>query len=112
MDENVAQDGLDVTIEDFNRFLDYGKPGSKFAYHRGFLTIDRDKVRLDSKAGAIVHQYIEPYHSLAQTVYRAYERGKVELTQKKLGKGLYLYFATRRSKQAARPKRVNKEVYA
>lgn len=49
-------------------------------YHRGFLAMDRE-----------VNQVL---HKTARDLYRAARKGKVMLTQRKLGDGDYEYIAT------------------
>jgi hypothetical protein len=63
-----------------------GSDGEIFVYHKGFLTVDAENKKLGP----------EERHELAdlqKVSYEAFCAGRVHLTQKKLGPGLYEYRA-------------------
>lgn len=69
------------SARDFETWLRYGrKPGQKIAYHSGLLMADRQR-----------HASL---NDLARAVWKAYEQGRVALTQVRHGEGKYLYLAT------------------
>lgn len=95
METNKPDDTLDVTIAHFELWLKSARPGDRFEYHRGFLAYDRETVTMMPQ-GYYAHVFHEPMHDLGLTAYGAYERGQVELVQKKLGRERYSYFAIKR----------------
>lgn len=68
-----------------NDWLRVGNPGTRIAYHEGNLVAARERDLALNKA--------------AYGLYRAAQEGRVFLTQYKLSKGRYIYFATKRKKQ-------------
>lgn len=83
-----------LDADKFQDWLDRAKPGTTLLYHRGELAYEREGiVELNDK---IHHVYREPLHSLADAVWRAYRRGRVILTQKRLDYGEFAYYATKR----------------
>lgn len=61
--------------------------GERLAYHRGNLLIDR-------RSGA---QFLA-VENTAQAAWTAMEVGKVHLMQRRIGPGVYVYYATKRAK--------------
>lgn len=74
----------EITVPSFERWLKTARPGAKFVYHRGWLALDREEIRLLPSQGAFVHVYIEPAHELGLIAWHAHEHGVAELVQKRL----------------------------
>lgn len=98
MRDNLSQNDLDeITPERFDHWLRSAPPGSKLQYHYGLLASDRETVRLlPPPWSTYAHIYFEPMHSVGIAAYRAYEQGKVDLVQQKVGPETYRYFAIKR----------------
>lgn len=91
----TAADFDDLYVSNSNGFVDWltaAKAGGRCIYHRGFLARDRDK-SFDGN-----HEL----NLLADMAGDKAKAQKVALTQKRLGDGDYLYFASR----LPEPKRV------
>lgn len=95
MEKLAPDDTIDVTIAHFELWLKTARPGDKFEYHRGFLAYDRETVTMMPQ-GYYAHVFHEPMHDVGLAAYGAYERGQVELVQKKIGRERYRYFAIKR----------------
>lgn len=72
-----------MSSEDFTRWFKKAKRGEGFIYHRGFLLVDRT--------------YDPQVDSYANIVWQAYQKGVVELVQRRVRDGC-MYIAIRRRK--------------
>ena len=85
---------MSLFIDMFEEFLRSGTAGSKMCYHTGFLAKDRRQPVLrggEFKPPTADQLRIE---EVARRAWWAAERRQVELTQKRLAKLTYQYFAT------------------
>jgi hypothetical protein len=99
----------------FKTWLRLAKPGETYIYYTGHLAESRMELTSQPTKTSgrdlpegyergydfIQHKYLyfikrEPLNSYAQTVWQAYIDGRVELTQKRLEDGTYMYRATKR----------------
>jgi hypothetical protein len=100
----------------FKTWLRTAKPGETYIYYTGRLAEnrmeltaqpssyrDRELLPKNMERGYdfTQHKYLyfikrEPLNSYAQAVWQAYIDGRVELTQKRLEDGTYMYRATKR----------------
>lgn len=102
MNDNVTQMDEEVTVPAFQLWLKNARAGDRFEYHRGFLVTDREKVVNMPNYGTVAHVFYEPVHSVGQVAWQAYERGSVDLVQKKLDRhGNYAYMAVKRKGRVA-----------
>lgn len=102
MNDIVTQTDEEVTVPAFQLWLKHARPGDRFEYHRGFLVTDREKVVNLPQYGMPAHVFYEPVHSVGQAAWQAYERGHVDLLQKKLDRhGNYAYMAVKRKGRTA-----------
>lgn len=102
MENRVSDKDDEITVASFERWLEIGRPGTKFVYHRGRLAGDREEVTMLPAFGQFVHVYHEPYHTLGQMAWHHYQRGNVVLVQKKLANGRgfeYTAVKTKRRRQ-------------
>lgn len=93
MKETIPRRDEEVTAATFEAWLSHARPGDAYEYHRGFLTVDREKIVMLPAYGQYAHVYVEPTHSLALAVWRSYRQGKALLAQQRLGSGEYRYLA-------------------
>jgi len=96
MKETIPRPDEEVTAATFEAWLKYARPGDRYEYHRGSLAVDREKVVNIPALGGFAHVYVEPFHSLASAVWRAYQQGKVLLAQKKVNDSTFRYLAYKR----------------
>jgi hypothetical protein len=102
MENTIPDTEEEVTAEAFNLWVKNARPGERFTYHTGHLSVDREKIVNLPQYGSLAHVMIEPYHSVGQAAYRAYEQGKVELIQKRLSRsGRWAYIAIKRRVRTA-----------
>ena len=85
-----------MTVDKFEEWLQKGRPGSRFEYHRGDLSVERESVTVLN--GRTMHVFIEPLDTIGKMAWQAYRKGKVLLVQKREDWGDYRYFAVKRSK--------------
>lgn len=88
------------TAADFEAWLREARPGEQVTYYTGHLCYDRESIV--TLAGKQVHMYTEPLHTLAATVYGAYERGKIILVQRKVDAFDTDYIAIKRKRPERR----------
>lgn len=96
MKETIPRADEEVTAATFEAWLQHARPGDSYEYHRGYLTRDREKVVMLPAYGQYAHVFVEPTHSMAQAVWRAYRQGKAMLVQQKMGSEDYRYLAFKR----------------
>lgn len=96
----ITQNEEDISLASFEHWLDKSRPGDRIVYHIGRLAMDREDVQLVPGVGQYAHIFYEPYHSIGNAAWHAYERGLVELVQRKLrfNRG-YEYVAIKRKRQ-------------
>lgn len=80
----------------FRFWLANSKPGHTFVYHLGNLMADRIYAVVAGRGpGQEELKRIATVDGIAREAWRAYRRGEVVLTQKRLGEGYYAYVARR-----------------
>lgn len=100
MENTIPENGDEITLAAFERWLKVARPGESFVYHIGHLASDREQVQVIPQFGQPVRIMFEPYNSLGLTAWNAYEHGNVELVQRKLpGNVGYEYIAFKRRAQ-------------
>jgi len=70
-----------MKFRNLKAFVDEGKKGDKYVYHTGMLSIDRQENDLLNKT--------------ANDILELYQRGFVEIFQRRLGKNKFEYYAIR-----------------
>ena len=101
MSVSIAEENEEITLAAFQRWVETARGGDKMTYYVGNLMVDREKiVQLPSYGMARV--FIEPAHGLGQYAWWAYERGLVELVQRKRADGRFDYIAFKRRKKGHR----------
>lgn len=95
MEGTITQENEEITVAAFERWLEKSRGGSHFIYHRGRLAIDREETQVIPAFEKPVHVYIEPYDMLGKMAWYAYERGFVDLLQRRRPYG-YDYIAFKR----------------
>lgn len=98
---NVSETEEEITLAAFARWVDVSRPGESFTYHVGNLMIDREKIVQLPNYG-MTRVYIQPYHTIGEYAWWAYERGKVELVQRKLPDGRFEYIAQKKRRKGKR----------
>jgi len=85
-------------------WLSKARPGEKLIYHIGNLMADRATLITEYRRGSAVVRTVnlEPLNTVATEVWRAYERGLVILSQKKLAPNLFQYEARLSQREAQR----------
>lgn len=92
-DETPGPPPQKVTDDMFEEFLKTGNAGSKLCYHEGYLPKDRRQPATRGEAPPPTPDQLR-VEEVARHAWRAAAKRRVELTQKKLGKLNYQYFAT------------------
>lgn len=95
MENNLLHESEEITVAAFERWLDKSRGGSHFIYHKGRLAIDREETQVIPAFETPVHIFIEPFDVLGKMAWHAYERGIVDLIQRKRPYG-YDYIALKR----------------
>lgn len=94
--------GVSTTLPQiFKRWAQVAKRGDRFIYHKGFLMVDREKLRVRSEDGWVVCPNLLALNAVADLALDAYNRGLVHLFQKRLGDGEYEYRAIRTKERMA-----------
>lgn len=103
METIVPSKEEEITVAAFERWLTIGRPGTKFTYHRGNLASDREDVTMLPGMGQFAHVFYEPFHTLGKMAWHYYQRGLVELAQKKLPNGRgFEYIAFKRKQRRSK----------
>jgi hypothetical protein len=76
-----------MEADSFERAVRNARPGEAFVYHVGLLSAERThpSSRLDT-----------PFTAVARRAWWLYERGFVDLVQRRLEPGIFEYFAVRK----------------
>lgn len=82
-------------VDSFGQWLKKAKPGDRVVYYEGFLLQDRTSWIVFADSSVAIPQ--AAVRAAANEAWAAYEMGSVILTQKRLGDGDYIYYATKRS---------------
>lgn len=80
----------------FRRWLNGADRKERRVYHVGHLAQDRWIISFEPGDGSISEYQDPELQMLADTVYAAYQAGKVYLLQRKIGENTYEYIAERR----------------
>lgn len=100
--ETIAYPDDEVTVAAFERWLGNSRSGSKFVYHTGNLAADRESVALVPQYSGYVHVIHEPFHSLGELAWLAYERRVVTLAQRRVSPTTFDYIAFKRKPRKQR----------
>lgn len=98
MENTIPENESEITLAAFQRWVQSSRPGQSFVYHIGHLMVEREKIAQIPGVG-IARVFIEPYNGIGEYAWWAYERGLVELVQRKRPDGRFEYIAQKRRKR-------------
>lgn len=98
MENSIPEKEDDITLAAFQRWVEVSRPKDKMVYHVGMLVVDREKI-VQLPSYGIARVFIEPYHGIGVYAWWAYERGLVDLVQRRLADGRYEYIAIKRRRK-------------
>lgn len=84
-----------ITAAEFRLWLTHSRAGERLHYFKGHLAHDREGV-INMLSASPKHVRFDPQNTMADEVYKAYQRGMVHLVQYRLGPNEWDYVAERR----------------